>query len=101
LPSKIFGGEPSRLPLPLLGTGGASSLVRAQFPSVVMVTGFWVNSGCWVSRGAGVKVCLDMAVASRVWVITGVWGSRVKGCLPLRVVTAEIPTDRNSLWTGV
>ena len=101
LPLKIFGKEPNRLPLPLLGTGGTFPLVRARFPLVDMIAGFWVNSGCWISRGAGVKICPDMATALRVQVITGVWGSGVKGCLLLRVVTAEIPTKRNSSWTGV
>ena len=64
LPLKTFGGEPNRPP-PLLGAG-VSPPVRAWFSLVDMVTGFWVNSGCWVSRGVGVKICPDIATASRV-----------------------------------
>ena len=74
-PSKILGGEPKRPPLPLLGAGG-SPPVKARFPSVDMVA---IIAGCCVSRGAGVKVCLDNAAASRDWVRTGFWVSGIRG----------------------
>jgi hypothetical protein len=95
LPSKILGGEPKRAPPLLLGIGGAGfSPASTWFPSVDMVGA--VYTGYWVSRGAGVKICLDIAVASRDWVKTGFWVSGVRGCLLLRVAMAEIPTKRNS-----
>jgi hypothetical protein len=70
LPSKILGGEPRRPPPPLLGVGGAGSPPASmQFPSVDIVGA--VCMGYWVPRGAGVKMCLDIASASKVQVKTG------------------------------